>query len=109
MIIIKTNQYIIIYRNKKSSSKEGSEKKSRKTNIKNNNNNLIMNPSEIIFNYIFPWGGVIIANFMYSAPFKDVRDASMTGDLGNLNPLPWAFMSGNTYGWYVIYLFCYYE
>lgn len=73
----------------------------------NQNNNIIMNPSEIIFNYIFPWGGVIIANFMYSAPFKDVREASMTGDLGHLNPLPWAFMSGNTYGWYV--LFCYYE
>ena len=56
---------------------------------------------DIIFVYVFPWIGVIIGNMMYAAPWKDVLDASLTGDLGVLNPLPWAFKTGNTFGWYV--------
>jgi hypothetical protein len=55
----------------------------------------------IVFEYVFPWVGVVIGNMMYAAPWKDVLDASLTGDLGVLNPLPWAFMTGNCFGWYV--------
>ena len=33
------------------------------------------------------------------APFKDVREASMRGTLGHLNPTPWAVMTGNCIGW----------
>lgn len=43
--------------------------------------------------------GCIIANFMFSAPFKDVRRAVERGSLGNLNPTPWAVMTGNCTGW----------
>lgn len=36
---------------------------------------------------------------MFSAPYRDVRRAVREGNLGDLNPTPWAFMLGNCCGW----------
>jgi hypothetical protein len=33
------------------------------------------------------------------APLKDVHRAVQNGSLGQLNPTPWALMTGNTLGW----------
>jgi solute carrier family 50 protein (sugar transporter) len=38
---------------------------------------------------------------MFLAPLDDVRKAAHTGDLGDLNPLPWPVMLGNCLGWVV--------
>lgn len=35
----------------------------------------------------------------YVAPIHDLRDALLMGRLGCLNPLPWAFLTGNCLGW----------
>ena len=43
--------------------------------------------------------GTILANVMFSAPFRDVKKAVERGHLGDLNPTPWAFMLGNCCGW----------
>lgn len=48
--------------------------------------------------------GMITANIMFAAPLQDVRKATKRGDLGPLNPTPWAVMLGNCLGW-VIYSF----
>lgn len=41
----------------------------------------------------------MISSALYSAPVKDLRKALNDGDLGHLNPVPWAVMSGNCFGW----------
>jgi hypothetical protein len=33
------------------------------------------------------------------APYKAVKEAVARGYLGDLNPIPWAFMTGNCVGW----------
>jgi len=53
----------------------------------------------IILEHLCPSIGVIIGNFMFLAPFQDLRKAVAKGSLGDLNPLPWAFMTGNCLGW----------
>ena len=55
--------------------------------------------SEIILEYICPGLGLICANWMFMAPYQDVRKAAAIGSLGDLNPTPWAVMLGNTLGW----------
>ena len=37
--------------------------------------------------------------FVSVAPVKAVQDAVKRGHLGDLNPTPWAFMTGNCLGW----------
>jgi solute carrier family 50 protein (sugar transporter) len=87
----------------------------------------MLSAQEIILQYVCPALGMIAANFMFAgesnvnsvrvvlfalqiitylkhvtlptAPFKDVRQAVSNGTLGNLNPTPWAFMTGNCCGW----------
>jgi solute carrier family 50 protein (sugar transporter) len=54
---------------------------------------------EIILEIICPALGVILANAMFSASYKDVKLAVARGSLGDLNPTPWAFMLGNCCGW----------
>lgn len=54
---------------------------------------------EIILEYVCPGLGVLIGNFMFAAPVLDLKAAIDKGDLGNLNPTPWAFMLGNCMGW----------
>jgi solute carrier family 50 protein (sugar transporter) len=60
--------------------------------------------TEIILEIICPALGVILANAMFFASYKDVKLAVARGSLGDLNPTPWAFMLGNCCGW-VIYSF----
>ena len=53
----------------------------------------------IILEYVCPAMGIIIAQYMFSAPYADVQKAVQRGYLGDLNPLPWIFMLGNCCGW----------
>jgi hypothetical protein len=45
---------------------------------------------------------LIIFILHYAAPLQDVRQAVRRGTLGSLNPTPWAVMTGNCTGWYVV-------
>jgi len=38
---------------------------------------------------------------MFSAPYRDLQRAVERGQIGDLNPTPWAFMLGNCFGWVV--------
>lgn len=38
---------------------------------------------------------------MFSAPYRDLKEAIDRGHIGDLNPTPWAFMLGNCFGWVV--------
>eukprot|EP00559_Dactyliosolen_fragilissimus_P000480 CAMPEP_0184862490 /NCGR_PEP_ID=MMETSP0580-20130426/6946_1 /TAXON_ID=1118495 /ORGANISM="Dactyliosolen fragilissimus" /LENGTH=292 /DNA_ID=CAMNT_0027360381 /DNA_START=88 /DNA_END=963 /DNA_ORIENTATION=- len=53
----------------------------------------------VLLEYVCPTLGAILGNIMFAAPVKDVRAAVKKGTLGNLNPTPWAFMTGNCAGW----------
>jgi solute carrier family 50 protein (sugar transporter) len=64
----------------------------------------MMDARVIILEYICPTLGMIVANQMFFAPYRDVQKAIARGSLGDLNPLPWAFMLGNCCGW-CIYAF----
>ena len=55
--------------------------------------------NEIFFNYVAPFLGCLIASSLFAAPIKDLRLCLLRGKLGPLNPIPWAFMTGNTFGW----------
>lgn len=48
---------------------------------------------------VCPTIGAILSNLAFSAPIKSLRSAVKVGNLGDLNPTPWAFMLGNTFGW----------
>jgi solute carrier family 50 protein (sugar transporter) len=56
-------------------------------------------PRTIILEYVCPALGCLMANLMFSAPYRDLRRAVQRGQLGDLNPTPWAFMLGNCFGW----------
>lgn len=55
--------------------------------------------SDVVLNYICPGLGVIMASATFAAPIKSLREAMDKGSLGDLNPTPWAFMTGNCLGW----------
>ena len=55
--------------------------------------------SKIILEYVCPTLGVFVGNYMFYAPYQDVQKAVARGSLGDLNPLPWAFMLGNCAAW----------
>merc|ERR1719203_22926 len=58
------------------------------------------NPVEdVILNFACPAAGVILANAVFSAPVKSLQKALKECELGDLNPMPWAFMTGNCVGW----------
>jgi solute carrier family 50 (sugar transporter) len=59
----------------------------------------MVSATKIIMEYVCPALGTLAANQMFYAPFKDVQKAIERGSLGDLNPLPWAFMLGNCFGW----------
>eukprot|EP00545_Synedropsis_sp_CCMP1620_P005943 CAMPEP_0119017388 /NCGR_PEP_ID=MMETSP1176-20130426/16416_1 /TAXON_ID=265551 /ORGANISM="Synedropsis recta cf, Strain CCMP1620" /LENGTH=241 /DNA_ID=CAMNT_0006971099 /DNA_START=46 /DNA_END=771 /DNA_ORIENTATION=- len=40
-----------------------------------------------------------MASLMFAAPIFDLREALQRGSFGNLNPVPWAAMTGNCLGW----------
>ena len=58
-----------------------------------------MMASSIILEYIAPSLGVLVGNYMWLAPYQDIKVALQRGTLNQLNPLPWVFMLGNCIGW----------
>mmetsp|Transcript_31050 Transcript_31050/g.75040 ORF Transcript_31050/g.75040 Transcript_31050/m.75040 type:complete len:395 (-) Transcript_31050:265-1449(-) len=54
---------------------------------------------DVVLEIICPMFGMIISNVMFMAPFKDLKAAIVKGELGDLNPTPWAVMLGNCCGW----------
>jgi solute carrier family 50 protein (sugar transporter) len=62
-------------------------------------NEIMVSTKEIILEYVFPALGVIMGNCMFFAPYGDLKQAIRDGNLGDLNPTPWAFMLGNCFGW----------
>jgi len=59
----------------------------------------MLDAKTIVLEYVCPALGVVTANQMFYAPYQDVQKAIRRGSLGDLNPLPWAFMLGNCCGW----------
>jgi solute carrier family 50 (sugar transporter) len=55
----------------------------------------------IVFHYVCPTMGVLISTALYMAPLRDLQRCLQKGSLGNLNPVPWAVMSGNCLGWLI--------
>lgn len=55
--------------------------------------------SDIVLKIVCPALGAVVANIMFFAPFQDARQAVKRAHLGDLNPTPWAFMTGNCLGW----------
>mmetsp|Transcript_30286 Transcript_30286/g.55937 ORF Transcript_30286/g.55937 Transcript_30286/m.55937 type:complete len:124 (+) Transcript_30286:136-507(+) len=53
----------------------------------------------IIAEYVCPTIGAILSTCAFAAPIKSLKSSMKSGSLGNLNPTPWAFMTGNTIGW----------
>jgi len=53
----------------------------------------------IVLNYVFPSLGVMIGTSLFMAPLPALKACLQRGSLGDLNPLPWSFMTGNTLGW----------
>lgn len=51
--------------------------------------------------YVCPFLGTLMSNAMFAAPVQDLRSALERGDLGDLNPFPFAMMAGNTAGWLI--------
>jgi solute carrier family 50 protein (sugar transporter) len=58
-----------------------------------------MSAANIVLEYVCPGLGILMGNYMFSAPVRDLRKAVERGHLGDLNPTPWAFMLGNCCGW----------
>lgn len=55
--------------------------------------------ASLLSSYVCPALGVILANMTCTAPIKDAKAALANASLGDLNPTPWAFMTGNCLGW----------
>ncbi|KAL7558706.1 hypothetical protein ACA910_013422 [Epithemia clementina (nom. ined.)] len=55
----------------------------------------------VFMDLICPSLGVVMATVMFGAPIVDLRKALLNGTLGDLNPFPWAIMTGNCLGWVV--------
>jgi len=53
----------------------------------------------IILDLICPSLGVVLATMTFAAPVRSLRDRLARGSLGQLNPTPWAVMTGNCLGW----------
>lgn len=64
-------------------------------------NSKIMAPSTeyIILDLLCPSLGVILATMTFAAPVRSLRERLTQGSLGDLNPTPWAVMTGNCAGW----------
>ena len=55
----------------------------------------MVHASDIFFAYVCPSMGVVMSALMYAAPVNDLNEALVIGKLGDLNPIPWAVMTGN--------------
>jgi len=45
--------------------------------------------ADVFFDIVCPVLGCVIGNMMWLSPLPAVREAKRTGDLGELNPIPW--------------------
>ncbi|OEU18582.1 hypothetical protein FRACYDRAFT_182833 [Fragilariopsis cylindrus CCMP1102] len=54
---------------------------------------------KIVTLYVCPSIGIVISTALYSAPAKSLAKALKRKSLGDLNPKPWAIMTGNCFGW----------
>jgi solute carrier family 50 (sugar transporter) len=54
---------------------------------------------DVLFDFICPSLGVVIATALSTFPALDLLRALRVGNLGPLNPNPWAIMTGNCLGW----------
>jgi hypothetical protein len=53
----------------------------------------------VLTHFICPALAVILSCAMNAAPICSIRQALEDGALGDLNPVPWALMTGNCVGW----------
>ena len=53
----------------------------------------------IVERYVCPTIGCIMSTLTFCAPIKSLKAAIERGSLNELNPTPWAFMTGNIIGW----------
>jgi len=53
----------------------------------------------IVTGYVCPALAVFLSCSMNAAPVASVQQALEDGSLGDLNPIPWALMTGNCVGW----------
>ena len=60
---------------------------------------MILTWNVVMFEYVFPSFGCLIASCVFASPIKSLNHALTTGSLGNLNPKPWSVMTGNCLGW----------
>jgi solute carrier family 50 protein (sugar transporter) len=58
-----------------------------------------MDWQSIVFEYVCPIGGCLLASSVFAAPINDLNHALGWGSLGSLNTTPWAVMTGNCLGW----------
>jgi hypothetical protein len=59
----------------------------------------MLSTSAIILEYVCPGLGVLVGTYMFMAPLKDCYEAVKAGKgLGDLNPAPWSFCTGNCIG-----------
>ena len=58
-----------------------------------------MKAGELITEWVAPIFGVLIANLMFSTPFRAVMKARKERTLGDLNPVPWAAITCNCMAW----------
>ena len=58
-----------------------------------------MDWQSIIFEYVCPIGGCLLASSVFAAPINDLNAALSRGSLGSLNTTPWGVMTGNCLGW----------
>mmetsp|Transcript_26968 Transcript_26968/g.55758 ORF Transcript_26968/g.55758 Transcript_26968/m.55758 type:complete len:304 (+) Transcript_26968:63-974(+) len=59
-----------------------------------------MTSTAVVFEeYVCPTIGAIMSTLTFAAPIKSLKNSIKAGSLGDLNPTPWAFMTGNCIGW----------
>lgn len=60
--------------------------------------------SSIVMDHVCPSLGCVMSTLMFAAPVRDLMQCVIDGSLGELNPIPWAIMTGNCFGW-IIYAY----
>ena len=53
----------------------------------------------VVVEWVAPMIGVLIGNVMWASPLPDILEARKTGDIQQLNPLPWACSFSNCLAW----------
>lgn len=69
------------------------------TDSTSNNQGFSQELAYIFFHLVCPCMGCLVATATFAAPIADLRVALLRQSLGDLNPRPWAIMTGNCLGW----------